>query len=279
MPLFIMLSGFLLNTNKLQNLNIKELINKYLFRVIIPWCFAVIVYWSCKNYELLLSFKALPSILKWYIIPYYHLWFIPSFLIWIFMTWFLLKLNVSINRILLIGSVISLIWYFFRLHPETYSNVSSNATIDMVLKKYGFHFYIFFVAGIYFKNAFKSTIKKKYYIIALGGIIVNMCLFFYPNTHLSYINYFVFNISFGLIVLFLAKKKYFRTQKYIEWMGENSMGIYLWHILPILLSKYLFLSKPLWLFYSASIVLQCAFILIYSFLKKNARIKKYLFGL
>ncbi len=50
MPLFIGISGFLLNIENLQNADTKTLTHKYWKRIVLPWCIAVFLYYIVNHF-------------------------------------------------------------------------------------------------------------------------------------------------------------------------------------------------------------------------------------
>lgn len=78
MPLFIGISGFLFNANKVVDFNFIALIKRYLYRIIIPWTLAIAVYFLLSSIES--RSVTITGIVKAFAFPYYHLWFIPGFL-------------------------------------------------------------------------------------------------------------------------------------------------------------------------------------------------------
>lgn len=82
MPLFMGVSGFLVNGDKLNKLTWKEFATKYLHRIIIPWILAVSFFYivtSVGSYSVI-------SLVKAFIKPYYHLWFGIAYCVYLLIT-------------------------------------------------------------------------------------------------------------------------------------------------------------------------------------------------
>src|SRR5690606_24502090 len=75
MPLFIGISGFLFNADKLIKIGFVDLITKYRYRVILPWLIAVIFYFAMMS--IYSGSINVVELLKAFTYPFYHLWFIP----------------------------------------------------------------------------------------------------------------------------------------------------------------------------------------------------------
>lgn len=279
MPIFIGVSGFLFNREKIGLITFKELVSKYFFRVMIPWAIAVIGYTIVSN---LLEHKSLFSIsalLKSFIFPYYHLWFIPAFLSWVFMTWGSKKLNISITALLVISGIISVSFFVLYNYQDTYKTSSAIFKgLIYILKTFRPYFYVFFVLGIYLRNQPEQKLTLSI-ITAAVSFIANVLLFFYPNTVATIVFFFLFNLSFLNVLLIKAKAGAFPNSNAIQWLGTNSLGVYLWHVVPILLVTSFVGTQNLPLFYGVTLVAEIIFILIMAQLTKVKSINKYLFGM
>lgn len=74
MPLFIGISGFLLNIGKLD-IRILPLFKKYWKRMICPWLIAVTVFYVVLNVFNSNSFSFY-SLVEAYFLPYFHFWYV-----------------------------------------------------------------------------------------------------------------------------------------------------------------------------------------------------------
>ncbi len=103
-------------------------------------------------------------------------------------------------------------------------------------------------------------------------------LFYNPNKIFSEVIYFVLNISLLLSVFKLILTKNNLRSVFLEWLGINSLGIYLWHVIPILLVKFIYGTDDLIFFYLLTFVLEILFIFSYKLLLKVDFVKRYIFG-
>ena len=95
MPLFIGVSGFLLNFEAFRTSSAISLIKKYWKRLILPWIIAVNAYyfiWAMRGMSI-----SLKGYIKAYLHPYYHLWYVLGFLAYLAITWILVK---ALNKLL-----------------------------------------------------------------------------------------------------------------------------------------------------------------------------------
>ncbi len=280
MPLFIGISGFLFNVDKIVSFSLSTLLNKYLFRVIIPWSIAILFYFSISLFQKS-SVNILTGLFKAFVYPYYHLWFIPAFLSWIVLTWLLIKIGIEEKFLLFAGLLISIITRLLLLYPEVYQNLGNfKLVIDLTLHTFRPYFYFFFVFGLIYK---RLGLKKRpnlfdviLPLICLTGVIY---LFYNPNKMFSLINFFIFNTFLLSLVLKVSVHSMIKSNKVVEWFGINSLAIYLWHVLPILISKLIIGNKDVTLFYITTFSLEIVFIIIYWYLLRYDFLKKYVFGL
>ena len=278
MPLFIGVSGFLLNTDKLLHLKLIGLFEKYKFRVILPWVIAVIAYYIISVFYN--GVFGISSLIKAFIYPFYHLWFIPAFLSWIALTWILKKFNSNNLFLLVTALAISIITSVLSNFPWIYEGqglVSSG--LKLVLFTFRPYFYFFFVVGIFYKNIKLEKPKVMEYILPLATLILEVYLFYYPNKIIHVLNFFVLNFLLINLILKISANNLLPEYRKMEWIGLNSLAIYLWHVLPILASKFLVGTNRLLHFYICSIVLEFIFIWIYKQLIKIRFLKKYVFGM
>lgn len=280
MPLFIGISGYLLNYTKIGQLNFTDLFKKYFFRVIFPWAIAVIVYLLADHYKGL-SIKSIPSLLgNAFLLPYYHLWFIAAFLSWILIAWLSKKIKLPLQYLLAISFFISVGSYILQQYP-VYKGMGTLSDIcDVILYTFRPFYLIFFVTGMYLRaNSPKVNVPVFSGIIALL-FAFNIYLFFHPILPLIIALYFVFNLFALCLLLELANKNRLPFNKVLEWIGVNSLGIYLWHLLPILiLKKVINPQHKLIEFYLAAFITEAIFIVIIWQLSRIKLLNKYVLGM
>ncbi|MFT5848855.1 MAG: fucose 4-O-acetylase-like acetyltransferase [Psychroserpens sp.] len=278
MPLFIGISGFLFNVNRVVDISYVELIKKYIFRVILPWTIAVLAYFSLTLIHNDSS-DFLNGLIKAFINPYYHLWFIPGFLSWVVLTWLLKKFKIGDKLILVIAFLISLSPILLK-QLQTYQDLEIiNSGINLLLYTFRPQFYFFFVFGLIYRNIKLKRPKLLEYILPSICFILVVYLFYNPNTLLSRVNFFLLNSLMLSLILKVSVNNMISDNKTIGWIGLNSLAIYLWHVLPILICKFSVGTDNLALFYSATIFTEILFIVVYYYLLRIDFLKKYVFGI
>lgn len=279
MPLFVGISGFLFNLQKAGGMNFMDLLNRYRFRVIIPWAVAVIGYFILLGL-LRPGFPGIRELIMAFVYPWYHLWFIPSFMGWVMLTWIFRKARMSDNLMLVTAMLISIGAALLNQSPDLYRGhgIISNA-IGVLLHTFRPYFLFFFVFGLQFRKKVTGRLRVAEYLLPLAFFGVVIYLFYIPHPALSVLNFFMLNIFLINLVLKATSKELLPASGLLEWIGRNSLAIYLWHVVPVLLIRELTGTGNLLFFYIAAVILECIFLILYSFLLRIGFLKKFIFGI
>ncbi|WP_341225317.1 acyltransferase family protein [uncultured Arcticibacterium sp.] len=279
MPLFVGISGYLFKVSNVVDFNLLELLRKYLLRLILPWSIAVLAYYSfsiAQNTDR----NIIHGLVSSFLFPFYHLWFIPSFLSWVILTWFLKKLKTSDRLLLFIAFFISLVSILLKWYPESYQDFGTlKSGITLIQNKYRPYFYFFFILGLAYRNIQLNKPTFSEYMLPFLGFIAVVTLYYFPNNPLSIFNFFLMNAVLLLVLMKLSSNKIIPRNKTLEWLGFNSLGIYLWHLFPILICKSVIGIENSLMFYLAAICSEVIFIIGYNYLLKFDFLRKYAFGL
>ncbi len=280
MPLFIGISGYLFNYSKCGFASLKEIILKYLFRVIVPWVVAVLVYIPLVNLVNLPSEDLLKLTFDSFIKPYYHLWFIPGFLSWILVTWIAGKVRVSVEKLLVLSCVISIASLVLKEYPALYFKIPVlGKVIDLVLYTFRPFFYVFFVFGIYLRSKPLLSYLRLDVGMALVGAIGTLLLFYYPSKIASIPLFFLFNLVLLRVSIKISRKGLLPRSGWIEWVGVNSLGFYLWHVVPIIVVRLFVGTEDLTRFYVVLCICELIFAGALVQMTRIKLINKYLFGM
>ena len=283
MPLFIGISGFLFSTPHLKQISLGKILSKYLFRIIVPWLIAVVTYIFIVNGNVFKLDNQNFILIYSFITPYFHLWFIPGYLSWVLLTWSLKKISMSDRSLVVFGIVISSLFYVLKENPNWFLHIKYLGRIlEIILFTFRPYFFVFFVLGVYLKSNPIHIKLKTHLFYNLAGIIAIVVLFYYPNPFVFGILFFLLNFSILIIFIGIAVHDKLPHSKALEWLGINSLGIYLWHVLPILLIQHLFGKEIIALFYFYNLLAAVIFIFILLIIKKNEKMKninKYILGM
>lgn len=239
MPMFIGISGYLVNVFKLKDKGIVELLRKYSTRVIIPWVIAVNVYWIIQNIGDIsgghyTGKEIIGKYISAYYDPWFHLWYIPAFLVYICLTWMFVKglskcfdESHTLVGLMLIAILLSAVAF---LRP------------DPTIKLY---YYVFFVWGIllrYLLNNVCAKMNKRIQIIsgtlAIAFLVLRYFMFFTKLDIAEQISsyYYILNIPLITAVICLCNNVYLPRNPLIESIGRMSLPIYLWHVVNKMIS-------------------------------------------
>jgi fucose 4-O-acetylase-like acetyltransferase len=283
MPLFIAVSGFLINRNTLGEMTFWDILKKYFPRLLIPWGIAVIAYATIVNHNRILTLgysEIVRLYLKSFIKPYYHLWFILGFLSYIFIVWIFLKLHFNSWMMIVAALIISIISKFELIHIN---NETIAKVVDTIHYDFRIYNLLFFILGMLLKDYISRNEVPKIFIrpavvLTLIGTLLCIYLFYHDSSTGKRMVYFLLNIPFAVACLSLCYKDFFPRCSVIEFIGQNSMAFYLWHVIAKLAATSVAGSGNSSNYYIYSVVfLILLYVLIY-FLSKISFINKYLFG-
>jgi fucose 4-O-acetylase-like acetyltransferase len=223
MPLFMAISGYLLNLEKLQKMNLAELVNKYIFRLIIPWIIAVCVYYFIRHHHYSVS-----ALLKEFVYTFYHLWFVPAFLFFVFICWLFLKTKLPVWYLLILAVFVHIMLIILRFKVQL--TPESLRVIRQLL------FFFYFSLALCLKY-YAVNIKTSYLSIILCiSVVFNFYFFYHHIAVFSDINTLILNSSLAILLLTNLKNIAIPFTSFFSWFGVNSLAVYLWHIFPKLIS-------------------------------------------
>jgi hypothetical protein len=251
MPLFIGLSGYLINPTTLQQSSLFAVLSRYWWRVLLPFLLAFVFYsgvllFHAHQEERLTSTLALSYLTT----PYYHLWFVPTLVIWVIAFWVSLKLNFPIVVSLILCATATLIWASIPASEQW-------VFLAPLLSKKVAYFFLFFVFGAYLRSAPKNKMLRvitDFKVLPLALIIACACVYLLDigieKSPLKAMVWLVMNLL--LIFVFthavtrgsntkigkkIKKKKSPMMASTLAGIGRNSLPIYLWHVAPLFILK------------------------------------------
>lgn len=243
MPVFLAISGYFIS-QKTLSLSIKQLLKKYWSRMLLPFLLAVITYTLVVSEPIT------------FLYPYYHLWYIPAVLLFIFYLKFMNEIKLKSYLFLTLMAIFITLTAFF----ESYSQwtLSNSPLYKLLGDKRFYYFFSYFALGYYLGNNQNRPISKQLAIVALLPLIaINQT----DNILLQGISKTIINfILIYLTIRFCETAPHHFSIKLLERIGQISLPIYLWHIMPLLWLKSLKLSPSN--YYLSSIGLFTFFIFI-----------------
>lgn len=212
-PLLLMVSGYLFNIEKFFKAS-------WVKRIILPWIISNCVYLLLPE----VSFSISGMIVGFTT----HLWYIPAIIIFMFLVWVgeLFKRNFFFVFLLAIAIV-------FQFNFQFSGDNLVIRGIRFCISNFRLQFFIYFLIGYLLK---KDNIKISLFIlwIVLG-------VFLLVIASLDFRMHSVFKLIGNILLMGSLLKKNIKFQNdnriiiFLCNSGQNSMFIYLWHVVPLLL--------------------------------------------
>jgi len=238
MPLFIGLSGYLINAESLRNASFINALMRYWWRVILPFGFAFAFYTGILLFHAYEEGRLTTKLLLSYIhTPYYHLWFIPTLVLWVMGFAAFLKLKIPILTVLIAFLLVSLVWAGVP-KPEL------AAFVAPLLSKKVIYFFSFFLFGAWLRTKSSAAFRRLFTSFRVLPIaLALLCAVPYllnigpEKSWLKAVSWLLLNLS--LITLLIQASITGKQSKpsIVSEIGRNSLPIYLWHMLPMFLLK------------------------------------------
>ncbi|WP_281699482.1 acyltransferase family protein [Cetobacterium somerae] len=250
MPLFIGISGYLFNFDKLF-LNKNNFLKSFFKRIIIPYIIANIFYCIFINLPYLINlniYKFIFNFIKNSIYSYYHLWYIQGFISYALILYFLLKKNFNFKLLVSISFIISFTVYYFYFHFH-----SSNPFLRIFLNNFRLYNLIFFTCGFIIKkyNYFLRNNCFNFLVFVSLFLMNSIATFYLKNEFITMFLFYISNLYSILYILTICITLPTLDVNLINDIGKNSLYIYLYHIAPILILKKLYLNDfKLYYFFS-----------------------------
>lgn len=230
MPLFLALSGSLINLEKLRERSVSALLSHYARRMGWQWIVATLLFMGVLgrwplNWQQWIS-RGVTD-------PYFHLWFVPALMFMVMLTWVIVRAGKGLRTMLGIGVVG---WVLFDAMQIQYDYAVFRA--DHVDYRF-IGFYLWFVLGIAARSAWMLRIGRwAYALVALG--LVGVWLSFGDVGSLRDLSVLMLNV--GLIALLPSMFVWLERPVVgiggaLRIVGQYSLWIYLLHPLVTALLK------------------------------------------
>ncbi len=259
-----------------------KLYSYYKIRVGIPWILAVFAYFVFfnENYEKN-TFFWLKSLVISFLLPYFHLWFILGFLSYIAIVWHLKEnMKISNNKLLIIGMVISFILYVISKQIPFFPSKDQTLLTNILsgfLYTFRGYFLFFFIFGYILRDV-EININRYHVLITCILFSANVAFYFWfvSNIFIHGLLWYVFNASLIYLIIGGIRHKIFPKIEIVEYIGRQSMGFYLWHMIPILIASKIFMTD--YIYYITTTIFFLLFLIIYRILEKIEFVNIYCFG-
>jgi len=224
MPLFMAISGFLVKVSTFEN-GFSGYLKRMWSRLIIPWLIAWFIFLPFR-----FNFGSIDQLnIADIIYPYYHLWYIPSYLIGSFLCYTIIRWNFKVGVLLLACAGFTIVWY--NIYRDNHVPLES-LPLYWLGEKRVFSYLFFFVLGIALRNKMiplKFQLTPLLLTIVLSFILIVFWVFKRESGWLIVWPYMLFNTALVLfIMLFIAPNNWLQN-KLLLLLNRNSLGIYLYH--------------------------------------------------
>lgn len=245
MPLFMFMSGYMINLSNQSKMSFRDICCKYWNRMIKAWLVAFVVF---SVYQLFRQ-PTLKHVFTLLYSPWYHLWYIPTLFIFIIISRFIF-VRMGKRRAYFVLIAISLIWFLL------------DKTLPITLPRwFDFKYLPYFALGLFFKNHYNRDLVLKPNIIFPVVYILSMFLLKLMNIRIyGIMQMFLLLIVVVCYVYPVIKNDMLPKSNILSFIGKNSLMIYLWHELPIIIFRD-YVSNDI-LYYGLIIVLFITFIII-----------------
>lgn len=230
MPVFLAISGFLLKASILKE-GIAALFKRLLHRLIIPWILGLIGYLPFS-----LSGRDISEInLSDFIFPFFHLWYIPAYILGVLLCYAVIKYRISALFILVLTASITCGWFMvFKDNELPATEQPLHHLGDKRLYAYLFFFFI----GFSLRNGLlkiKPSVPLLLFLIVFS--LTATVILFYQDTPqvIMLIPYMVFNSCLALFVLIYVGPNEWFQHKLVLLINKHSLGLYLYHPMIIFL--------------------------------------------
>lgn len=220
-PLFMGISGFLFNPNKIINF-------KLLRRLLLPWMMANFVYFLLKS----ASFDMRGIVFGFET----HLWYIPSIIFFMMYIYIIEKLVGEGTRNLIVLALIFVISLVFPFSEILFTgDTMAVKLIRFVCSNFRLQFLVYFMTGYLSKKFSITVLHNKLWVIA--GVVI-LLLAGITSNPVFWIIRIIGNVMLivGLLTDITEIKLDNKMIKFFHISGKNSMFIYLWHVVPLTLS-------------------------------------------
>lgn len=290
MPLFIGLSGYLINPLSLEQSGLWGVIRRYWRRVLLPFLIAFIFFTAVLLFHANEEGRVTSQLMLSYLTtPYYHLWFIPTLVIWVLAYWTLLKIKFPLSIVLLICFVASFIWAGTAKYEQF-------IVLAPLLSKKVVYFFLFFMFGAYLRSGVKNTLLAlvtDFKVLPMSLIVGCACVYMLNvGVDKSTLRAAVWLLMNLLLIVMCThamnrrvttkahSKKHSIMKTTLEGLGRNSLPIYLWHAAPLFILKGFDVHQTHigWYYIVSALCIMCVCAFILKFENKHAFLNRTLYG-
>ncbi len=240
-PLFLAVSGYLLSERSLRSLTVTAMLRKYMLRLGFPYLIAFGTFFLYEHHEAILDGSlSAGAVLASVQYPFHHLWFVPLWLLSVVALYAAVRLRLPIRGLTGVALGLSLAYLVLfgqdRQGPEYLRCLGDKRLIYLP----GYLF-----LGFCLRNRWGPlSDRRAIWVLACLLFGVHMATFYFPcPPALPALSFTLLNVVGAYASLsFFARARSLRLEP-LNWMGQESLAIYLWHPAMIILGRILFLPR------------------------------------
>jgi fucose 4-O-acetylase-like acetyltransferase len=212
--------------------------------------------------------------------PYYHLWFIPTLVLWVLAFAALVKLRIPIVYVLAFFLVLSVLW-------ATLPKEAQWELLVPLLSKKVVYFFSFFLFGAWLRTTGSRKLRTLFsQFTILPMVLITACAGLYlinigaDKSLLKAIVWLILNLALLTLLLASATSNTSTKPSFVANMGRNSLPIYLWHMLPMFILKGFDIhqTNTLVYYFVASISMVLIVFVILQLEGRNKWLNRYVYG-
>lgn len=238
MPLFLAISGFLVKKSAFDN-GIIAYLKKLMNRAIIPWLIAFVLFVPVSFYHHSISSFSYKNI----IYPYYHLWYIPAYVIATVFCYFIMKLKIP-SWFVIVFTVLTTSYWFVVFRNSHLS--ASELPLFYLGDKRIYGYLLFFYLGFSIRNGtinYKPNPLFLLVLIGLSSLSILFLIFKHQPDYTLLLPYLICNISLLFFSVIYLSSQNWSENKFLLFLNNQSLGIYLYHPIFIFIA-YELLNDP-----------------------------------
>lgn len=271
MPLFLAISGYF-TSEKFLTQSVTTFFIQCKDRLIVPYIFALTIYTLYLQPDFYIENELnIWHLTKFYIYPFYHLWYIPALIIFYIYSRYVI--GTHHKRRLLALCISACIAALMMTYEDSINKIPWTKYFGD--KRFYYYFYFFYLGHII--SLKKIQVRNFNVVIIL--LISSIASYIISTDNLIKINSLIAANTLIIIISISLCNLYPTTaNNLLTRIGRVSLPIYLWHVIPILMIKSIDLNNSLY-FYGLTTL--CCFILVLAAIHledKNILINRILYG-
>jgi len=235
MPIFMVLSGYLINVDTLRRLPLRDFFEKYAVRLLAPWLIAIVVYTA-----IFVDVNSPKDFFAAILYPYYHLWYVP--VLFVYVVWVYINRFSPVLQFLSLASVSVLAMAIFGQGNWSGFEFSDfgTAVVRALGDKRLYTMAIFFGFGVFLRKygaqflANRSAVTLT--VVASVAAVIYQALFYSVSPVILILTFIVLNLALSSVYPHMFSLRPIKVP-ILYLIGIDSLYFYLWHPLIFMTAR------------------------------------------